>query len=69
MCTISTCLEYIDQGFADVEDRYLATSTNGEPFCGKSSCHAVPPTELELVLLRFSPSCDLFIAEFNTNSN
>ena len=36
-------LQYVEEWFTDVEDGYLAASAYGEPFFGKSSCHAEPP--------------------------
>ena len=44
--------EYVDEWFTDIEDGYLTTSAYGEPFFGKSSCHAAPPYRFELLVLR-----------------
>src|SRR5208282_4026280 len=44
--------EYVEERFTDIEDGYLATSAYRKPFFGKSSCHAAPPTGVELLVPR-----------------
>jgi hypothetical protein len=44
--------EYVEERFTDIEDGYLATSAYRKPFFGKSSCHAAPPTGVDLKVPR-----------------